>query len=287
MRIRSTLSLSLLLLTSACAWPVKRLSQSPNALWAITHGMCVPNVARTGSPSPCAEVDTAAGFVVIKDIRGRSQHLLIPTARVSGIESPMLLRPGASNYFFDAWAKRDYVIATLGKPLSDDELSLAINPTTARSQDQLHIHIDCIRPDARRGLAADDARITGQWSDWAWHGRTYRVRRLAADQLRDTDLFQLVAAQIPDAAADMGTQTIFVTGAANRDAVAPYVTGADAQKPGSAAATIPDPHAKDLYIVVWRVRRASGDGQGAERLQDHACTVADAPAAPPGALARP
>ncbi|MGI4857459.1 MAG: CDP-diacylglycerol diphosphatase [Janthinobacterium lividum] len=272
-------SLSLLLLTSACAWPVKRLSQSPNALWTITHGMCVSNFARTGSPSPCAEVDAAAGFVVIKDIRGRSQHLLIPTARVSGIESPALLQPDSPNYFFDAWAKRAYVIAALGKPLADDELSLAINPTTARSQDQLHIHIDCIRPDVRRALAADDARITGQWSDWTWRGRTTRVRRLAADQLRDTDLFRLVAAQIPDAAGDMGTQTIFVTGAADRDSRAdPLADG---------AARVSDPHAKDLYLVVWRVRQVSGDGKGAERLQDHACTLADAPAAPPGTLVRP
>ncbi|MGI4983774.1 MAG: CDP-diacylglycerol diphosphatase, partial [Janthinobacterium lividum] len=266
MRIHWTLPLSVLILTSACAWPVKRLSQSPNALWAITHGMCVPNAARTGSPSPCAEVDAAAGVVIIKDIRGRSQHLLIPTARVSGIESPALLRPGSPNYFFDAWARRAYVIATLGKPLSDDELSLAINPTTARSQEQLHIHIDCIRPDVRESLAAADARITDQWSDWAWRGRAYRVRRLAADQLRDTDLFRLVAAQIPGAAADMGTQTIFLTGAANRgDTMAPDVAdvaSADAQTPGSATATIPDPHAKDLYLVVWQVRQVSGDGKG-------------------------
>ena len=263
MRFRFLFAFVLPLFFSACqlmpARVVSAAAASPDTLWRITHDMCVPNVARSGSPSPCAEVNADGGFVVLKDIRGKSQHLLIPTARVSGIESPALLKPDGPNYFFDAWARRNYVIATLHAPLSDDALSLAINPQTDRSQNQLHIHMDCIDPDVRRSLLDNDARITDTWSEWEWQSHRYHIRRLHTDDLAHTDLFRLIAAQIPGAAANMAIQTIFVTGAAPSRAVRDGVY---------------DAYAKDLYVITWSVADVHRDGHGAELLQDHGCAVA-------------
>ncbi|HZM08527.1 MAG TPA: CDP-diacylglycerol diphosphatase, partial [Methylocella sp.] len=38
------------------------------------------------------------------------------------------------------------------KELPRDAINMAINTAGSRSQDQLHIHIDCIRPDVRKAL---------------------------------------------------------------------------------------------------------------------------------------
>ena len=63
----------------------------PDALWKITHGKCVPHTTAGEGPAPCSLVDLAGGYAVLKDIRGATQFLLIPTARITGIESPEIL----------------------------------------------------------------------------------------------------------------------------------------------------------------------------------------------------
>lgn len=201
---------------------------------------------------PCLMYDTAGDDVLLKDIRGQSQFLLLPISSISGIESPALLRSDIPSYLYEAWNQRRYVIAALGKPLRDDEISLAINPINARSQDHLHIHIDCVRADVRDALAA--ASISTAWSEAQIDGESWRVRRMSVDSLRRDNLFAVIARDIPGAAADMGRHTVFVTGAPSR------VSGA-----ADAAA---------LYVAVRRVPRPLFGGPNAEDLQDHACGVA-------------
>jgi CDP-diacylglycerol pyrophosphatase len=74
-------------------------ASNPNVLWQIVHGQCVPDQQQHRDPKPCAAVDLAGGFAVLKDIAGASQYLLIPTAEIGGIEDPALLAPLAHNYF--------------------------------------------------------------------------------------------------------------------------------------------------------------------------------------------
>ena len=62
------------------------------------------------------------------------------------------LSPGAPNYWAQAWHARRYVDQRAGRVLGRDELSLAINSVYGRSQDQLHIHIECIKPAVRAAL---------------------------------------------------------------------------------------------------------------------------------------
>ena len=82
----------------------------PSALWNIVNGKCVPHEQTQRDPSPCSEVDLAhgvdKGFVVLKDINGVAQFLLIPTARISGIDDPAILDPDATNYWDAAWRAR-------------------------------------------------------------------------------------------------------------------------------------------------------------------------------------
>jgi CDP-diacylglycerol pyrophosphatase len=122
------------------------------ALWLLVDTACNKGLNVVAS----LQCDAAHGEAVLKDRCGSTRYLLIPTARRTGIESPELLRDDEPDYFADAWAARDRVIAASGRSdVRADELALAINSRWGRSQDQLHIHIDFIRPEVRDAI--------GQW----------------------------------------------------------------------------------------------------------------------------
>ena len=93
--------------------PISGRAADPSALWKIVNGQCVPHEESEHSPSPCAAVDITngveKGFAVLKDKNGIAQFLLIPTARIGGIEDPALLAPGETNYWEAAWQARSFV----------------------------------------------------------------------------------------------------------------------------------------------------------------------------------
>lgn len=227
-------------------------SADPNALWNIVHGQCVPDMEQHGNPKPCAEVDLTNGFAILKDIRGASQFLLIATARVSGIESPALLAPDAANYFDEAWKARSFAEQALGRAMPRDALSLAINSQYGRTQQQLHIHIDCIRADVRDALRGERDHIGDQWTLLAepLAGHRYSALRVTGDTLAGHNPFELLARGIPGAGADMALYTLVVAG-----------MQFDADRPG-------------FVILAHRADLANGDRGSGEELQDHACALA-------------
>ena len=85
---------------------VSARAADPSALWKIVNGKCVPHEQVQRDPSPCTSVDITEGvdkgFAVLNDINGISQFLLIPTARIGGIEDPAILTDGETNY----WARQ-------------------------------------------------------------------------------------------------------------------------------------------------------------------------------------
>src|SRR5580692_2436162 len=103
----------------------------PDALWKIVSQRCVPDQQEQGQPNPCAKVDLGdnshGGYVVLKDLVGDTQYLLMPTAKVTGIEDPQILAPGAPNYFADAWAERQFTVTAAKHDLTRDGISLAVN----------------------------------------------------------------------------------------------------------------------------------------------------------------
>jgi CDP-diacylglycerol pyrophosphatase len=230
-------------------------SANPNALWNIVHGQCVPDEQQHGSPKPCAEVDLAngveRGYAVLKDLVGVSQFLLIPTQRVGGIESRSLLAPHAGNYFDDAWRARSLAEKALGRSMPRDTLTLAINSEFGRTQNQLHIHIDCIRADVRETLRSEADHIGRQWTllTRPLAGHRYRVMRLMGTTLDGNNPFKLLATGVPGARADMERYTLVVAGMQFGD------------KPG-------------FVILEDRADLARGDRGSGEELQDHACALA-------------
>jgi CDP-diacylglycerol pyrophosphatase len=190
----------------------------PNALWKIVHDRCVPNQLAHGDPKPCTAVDlkngAERGYAVLKDLHGTTQYLLIPTARIVGIESSALLAPDDENYFADAWDARSFVEKVLGHALPSDALSLAVNSKLARTQNQLHIHIDCIRPDVQATLMKLRASIGDTWAPLAEPvgGYGYTAMRVMSTTLAGHDPFKLLARGVPGARDDMQLRTLVVAG---------------------------------------------------------------------------
>ena len=228
-------------------------------LWIVVHEGCVANQLRSHDPSPCIQVDlrdgVEKGFAILKDISGATQFLLIPTARISGIESPIILAPDGPNYFADAWEARTDIDEALHQTLPRDDIGLAINSAPGRSQDQLHIHVDCIRPDVHRALRDREASIGNRWAplDVSFSGHRYEATWVAGERLGANNPFRLLAEGIPDATQDMGTRTLVVVGSFRADGAAGFV------------------------ILEDQVNRESHDSANGEELLDHACRIATDP----------
>jgi len=222
----------------------------PNALWRVVHDLCVPDKIVSGLSAPCLAVDLGRGVAILKDTRHATQLLLVPTVRVSGIESPRLLAAGSPNYWDAAWRARLVFERRLRRSVPREDIALAVNSRVARSQNQLHIHIDCIRADVRRTLKTHEGDIGPTWSvlgvDLA--GRRYRAERLDGADLGDRDPFKLLA-EDPRARADMAWETLVVVGADFADG-----------RPG-------------FILLSDRADSARGDTAAGEDLIDHACDV--------------
>ena len=209
---RSLLALAGLAAICAGAWSAH--AANPDALWQIVSQQCVPESHDPSLHNTCAYVDPAKGYAVLKDIHGIGQHLLIPTERITGIESPRLAQPGLPNYWRDAWDARAYVERAIHAPLRREDVGLAINSTSGRTQNQLHIHIDCMDPEIAAAIAAQKGGIGEQWQELAapLDGHRYRARLVTDATLAHTDPFKLLLADVQSRGVSMADQTLLLTG---------------------------------------------------------------------------
>ncbi|MDE0853247.1 MAG: CDP-diacylglycerol diphosphatase [Nevskia sp.] len=247
MRLRSWRSL---LLGGVLAAALAGCHGDSDALWKIVHQRCVPDQVQHGNPAPCVLVELAAGEAqgdaVLKDRNGPYQYLLIATAPVSGIESPLLTAAGAPPYFAAAWRARRFVEQSAQRSLPREALSLAINSEYGRSQNQLHIHIDCLKPAVRDALQAQLHAIGPVWAPLPapLEGHQYRAMRLSEAQFEQANPFALLAGS-PE---PMARHTLVAAGATFED--------------GTPGLILLD-HTADL----WRLDRGHG-----EELQNHSCS---------------
>jgi CDP-diacylglycerol pyrophosphatase len=250
--------LAWLFVLAACVVPAAGRAADPSALWKIVNEKCVPHEQAARDPSPCTSVNLSQGvdkgFVVLKDINGVAQFLLLPTARIGGIEDPLILAADATNYWDAAWQARYYVEGRLHTNLPRDGFALAINSAFGRTQDQLHIHVDCIGVGVRDALRANLAGIGEKWLQFPvpLAGDTYRSIRINQETLEGLNPFRVLADGDQAAAADMGRHTLVLVGETFAD--------------GSNGFVLLDDTA-DL---------AAGDRASGELLEDHACAVASA-----------
>jgi CDP-diacylglycerol pyrophosphatase len=241
-------------LTGVAGSPQDTLPRS--ALWEVVHNVCVPGQSLQHNPNPCLRVELnrgiEKGFAILKDPRGAAQFLLIPTVRISGIESPAILEPNAMNYFADAWEARTFINAALERILPRDGVGLAINSVLSRSQDQLHIHIACVHPNVLEALQKNQGRIGNRWARFnvSLVGRYYAAIWVSGEDLGPNNPFRLLAESLPDAPRNIGDRTLVVIGLTRTD--------------GS----------KGFVILTDHVKKASGDLANGEELLDHTCRIA-------------
>lgn len=217
------------------------------ALWRIVADGCGPagaGAAQGGTP-PGLQCQPGQGAALLKDRCGARHFLLIPTARRRGVESPELLDPREPNYFALAWEQR-----ARAQGGADDAVGLAVNSRYGRSQEQLHIHIDRLRPELVQALRTLPARLPAD-ATLAWRGHVYRVS--AQDGL--------VPSPFAVAAGLWGAQT---------QAERARITIAVVAQPAASAPAAPSP---GRFLVLsgradpWHLDR----GHAEELLVDHPC----------------
>ncbi len=227
-----------------------------SALWHIVHDQCLPHWQSLHDPAPCARVDmkngAEQGTVILKDRNGVAQFLAMPTRRITGIESPELEASDAPNLFAAAWDARTLVFERLGKELSRDGIGLAINSSLSRSQDQAHIHIDCLSPDVRNELAKLASGMNGGKTSEpvVLAGIVYKILRIDGSDLNDINPFKQVVESFREAKNAMGRATIVVVGET-------FAQG----KPG-------------FFILADFADLSRGDIGHGEDLLDHSCLLA-------------
>jgi CDP-diacylglycerol pyrophosphatase len=137
--------------------------------------------------------------------QGKIDLLAIPRARVTGVECADIWGPKAFNLWKPAWEE-----AT--DRFKGKDVILGINSKPGRKQDQLHIHLSSLQPQAKTQLNALKG-IPDKLSKWntamfSVMGHVYRIVRV--DDL-NTNVFKLVKESISQN--DMFEQSIAVVAA--------------------------------------------------------------------------
>jgi CDP-diacylglycerol pyrophosphatase len=245
--MRNPILLVLALLPSLAA--AQPRTPNPDVLWHIVSEQCLPDLRTNGVSAPCVSIDLAGGSVVMRDFRGATQFLLVPTAKVTGIEDAAILAPGAPNYFAAAWRSIG-LVAGAQHGLPHDKVGLVINSAYGRTQNQLHIHLDCLRPDVASAVRDHAVGVGSQWAPFPVPlvGHPYLARAVASRDLSDANPFLLLADGVPGARADMGRWTLAV--------ISINVAGA----PG-------------FVLLADQVDPSAGNRASGEELQDHDCAI--------------
>jgi CDP-diacylglycerol pyrophosphatase len=188
------------------------------ALWQVVRS-CVADKRLTGLPFPCLAVDLtggeARGHVVLRP-PWANDMILTPTRQSVGIEDPFLQSPEAPNYFAEAWRTRTMIATTNDRPPARDQVALVVNSRPVRGQDQLHIHIGCLVPEAARFLAGAAAKLPPD--QWRLIGpvvphQPFWALRVRSAELAGVEPFRLVRAELGGAVRDPADLVIAVVGA--------------------------------------------------------------------------
>jgi CDP-diacylglycerol pyrophosphatase len=203
-------------------------------LWRIAK-QCKESLAK--NPGCRAYVsDGDQEYAIVKDnspVKPQA-YLIIPVARVTGIEDPQILTPPLSKLWESAWLwSAEYP----GMPPA--RTGLEINSAMARSQNQMHIHISCVLPEVTDALAKADIPSEPQKAitmKFPSDHSTYRVVRI--ENLRgENSPFVVVGKMAGVDKNDMKDQSILVVSAPKQPGF--YVLNTTAHGPGTG-------HAEDL-----------------------------------------
>ena len=232
-------------------------------LWRVVQ-TCLINHKLTGASFPCLDVQTpngrATGWATLRAPLEKTHIIVTPTIRTIGIEAGRLQVPDAPSYFHDAWGERHFVTEELRQQPGRTDLGMAVNSKMGRSQDQLHIHVNCLRDDVKRSLAHRDRDVRDPSApSRAWtrvtimpHAPRYFALDVSSEDLSGINVFALVADGLKIDLDDMDDMTI-------------VVAGSDSIQDGSG-------HHKPGFTILARQRQQNAyDDAHGEALLDHDC----------------
>jgi CDP-diacylglycerol pyrophosphatase len=202
---------AVLLATPACG-------ANPDALRQIVEEQCLAHWTQQHDPAPCARIELGdppregSGYALLADRKGGAHLLLIPTRRIPGIESADLALPAAPNYLSAAWRARPWLETAVGHALPRNAVGLAVNPAQARSQNQLHIHIECLRPDVLQALAGEAGHFASNWRSVHIGAYHLEAREIAGETLEGENPFKLLNEQILKEHGVIGEYTLVIAG---------------------------------------------------------------------------
>jgi len=190
----------------------------PDALRRIVQDQCMENWAQHHLAAPCERIvlpdlkTGRSGYAILADRKGGAHYLLIPTQTMAGLDSSELLDPDTPNYFAEAWRARDLLNTFVGHDVPRTAVGLAVNTAHARSQNQFHIHIECLRADVADSLRQTAEQATDTWAPMMVAGSTYQAMKIMGTGLDGSNPFELVAALNPDVRHHIGDYTLVVAG---------------------------------------------------------------------------
>jgi CDP-diacylglycerol pyrophosphatase len=205
-------------LTVSAAFAAYAMDLHRMALWQVVRA-CVADYKLTGTPFPCLEVNLTGGeergSVVLRPPL-MDDRVFAPTRRIKGVEDPFLQSSEAPNYFDAAWRARTFLKGADGREPEREDIALFLNSAVVRTQDQLHIHVGCLVPYARRTLSAVAPKIP--MGEWAQIGplvphTMFWGYRIAGTELANVNPFRLAAEELGGKANGPGDLTIVVVGA--------------------------------------------------------------------------
>lgn len=212
---------------------------------------CVLAKRTLGLAFPCRQVelgrDGAPGYAILQVPLSASHFVVMPAAPLSGMESPELRRPEAAIYWQAALAARPLAAAALDGRVPVSGIGMAVNSQAGRTQDHLHIHVDCVHPRVLAALGAHRDAIRSTWArlDFPLEGERYVAKRV-----------DLSGPEMLNPFADMA----HLPGAHDQGAVSLAVIGA------------PDPVRDGASFLIFASTRP---GSHAETLLDHSCAIAN------------
>ncbi|TXN72837.1 CDP-diacylglycerol diphosphatase [Methylobacterium sp. WL6] len=226
---------------------------SRDVLWAALK-TCVLAKSVANRTFPCLDVDLGdkdrPGTAVLR-APGQPTHVVVmPTDTVVGLEALVLRGERGTAYWRAALAARRFVSDPPKGRIPVAEVGLAVNWAQGRSQDQLHIHLDCIKPRVLAALRTHGHGIRATWAPFAvpLAGDRYVAMRVTAAEAERFNPFAALV-RLP------GRQNLRQT------SLTAVATPAGDPDPG-------------YYVLAYRAPRAS-----AEDLMDHTYSAGGRPTA--------
>lgn len=207
--VTAALRLTALLLSAALITIPAQAEPYPNrnVLWLALQG-CIIAKKTADRSFPCLSVDLGGqdhpGTAVLRAPGQPTHTVVMPTTAVVGVEAPQLQQSAGNAYWRAALAARSYVTDALAGKLTVEGVGLAVNSVGGRSQDQLHIHLDCIEPAVRVALQRHSQRVHSTWAAFPvpLHGSRYFAKRIAASEVDSFNPFAALM-QLPGHSADL------------------------------------------------------------------------------------